>query len=71
MFISETRTDFGLAEFNDMNAAERVRRYRRYVYEAGALSPSGKEFVGSIDPGVVEKERHAGFRRYFSKELPF
>ncbi|VEN75153.1 conserved hypothetical protein [Candidatus Desulfarcum epimagneticum] len=54
-------TDFGLVEFNVMSEAERIRRYRRYVYEAGALRPSGKDFAGSIDPGVVEKERNAGF----------
>jgi hypothetical protein len=33
-------TDFGLKEFNVKNEKERIRRYRRYVYEAGALKPA-------------------------------
>jgi hypothetical protein len=31
-------TDFGLKIFNVKNKKERIRRYRRYVYEAGALN---------------------------------
>ena len=31
-------TDFGLQEFNVKSEKERVRRYRRYVYEAGAVN---------------------------------
>jgi REP element-mobilizing transposase RayT len=30
-------TDFGLREFNVKSEKERIRRYRRYVYEAGAV----------------------------------
>jgi hypothetical protein len=30
-------TDFGLKEFNVKGEKERIRRYRRYVYEAGAV----------------------------------
>jgi len=30
-------TDFGLKEFNIKSIKERIRRYRRYVYEAGAV----------------------------------
>ena len=35
-------TDFGLKEFNVKSIKERGRRYRRYVYEAGALNRSDK-----------------------------
>jgi len=31
-------TDFGLKEFNVRSEKERIRRYRRYVYEAGAVN---------------------------------
>jgi hypothetical protein len=31
-------TDFGLKEFNVESEKERIKRYRRYVYEAGALN---------------------------------
>jgi hypothetical protein len=31
-------TDFGLKEFNVKGEKERIRRYRRYVYEAGAVN---------------------------------
>ena len=31
-------TDFGLKEFNVKSKKERIRRYRRYVYEAGAVN---------------------------------
>jgi putative transposase len=31
-------TDFGLKEFNVKSQKERIRRYRRYVYEAGAVN---------------------------------
>ncbi len=31
-------TDFGLKEFNVKSEKERIRRYRRYVYEAGAVN---------------------------------
>ncbi len=31
-------TDFGLSEFNVKSEKERIRKYRRYVYEAGAVT---------------------------------
>ncbi len=31
-------TDFGLKEFNVKSKKERIRRYRRYVYEAGSVN---------------------------------
>jgi hypothetical protein len=35
-------TDFGLQEFNVKSESERVRLYRKYVYEAGAIVPGDK-----------------------------
>jgi len=51
-------TDFGMKEFNVADEKERIRRYRRYVYEAGALD-RGRAQV--IDEKTVEKEREKGF----------
>jgi putative transposase len=53
--------DFGLKEFNVKNPKERIRRYRRYVYEAGAISQPGKGKVKVIKDKVLEKERKRGF----------
>ncbi|MEJ2169542.1 MAG: hypothetical protein P8X90_28895, partial [Desulfobacterales bacterium] len=48
-------TDFGLREFNPPPAdkclkskKERVRRYRRYVYEAGAVNQPKKDSIKVI-----------------------
>ena len=54
-------TDFGLMEFNAMDEKERLRRYRRYVYEAGALKRPDKSFAGTIENKALKKEREAGF----------
>jgi putative transposase len=54
-------TDFGLKEFNVKSKKERIRRYRRYVYEAGALNKSEKGTVKVIEDKVLEKERHREF----------
>jgi putative transposase len=70
-------TDFGLKEFSVKNKKERIRRYRRYVYEAGALNRPDKMQAQVIDAKVVAKERkkdfeisrisHSQYRtRYFS-----
>jgi len=51
--------DFGLKEFGVKNKKERIRRYRKYVYETGAIE---KKIQGkTIDKKVVEKERKRGF----------
>jgi hypothetical protein len=50
-------TDFGLKEFNVKSKKERIRRYRRYVYEAGALNQPEKGSVKVIEDKVLEKER--------------
>ena len=54
-------TDFGLKEFNVKSAKERIRRYRRYVYEAGAIRRSDKMQAKQIDAKVVAKERKKDF----------
>jgi hypothetical protein len=61
-------TDFGLKEFNPPPAdkclksqKERVRRYRRYVYEAGAIDRADKMQAKVIDDKVMEKERRNKF----------
>ncbi len=54
-------TDFGLKEFNVKSKKERIRRYRRYVYEAGAISRPDKMQAKVIDDKVVAKERKKDF----------
>jgi hypothetical protein len=54
-------TDFGLKEFNVKSKKERVRRYRRYIYEAGALSQPEKGRVKVIEEKDLEIERSRGF----------
>jgi putative transposase len=54
-------TDFGLKEFNVKSKKERVRRYRRYVYEAGALNQPEKGNARVIEDKVLEKERRREF----------
>ena len=54
-------TDFGLKEFNVKSKKERIRRYRRYVYEAGAVNQPEKGKTKAIDGKVLEKERNREF----------
>jgi putative transposase len=54
--------DFGLQEFGIMDAMERLRGYRRYVYEAGAVDRSEfgqRKVIGEM---VMEKERKKEFK---------
>jgi len=53
--------DFGLKEFGVVETEERLKRYRRYVYEAGALDHSGKGQARVIDNDIVEHERENDF----------
>jgi putative transposase len=53
--------DFGLLEFGVLNAAERLKLYRRYVYEAGAVTKSEKPTAGVINSSVLAKERKDNF----------
>jgi putative transposase len=54
-------TDFGLKEFNVKSKKERIRRYRRYVYEAGSLNRLEKGKIKVIEDKVLEKERNRDF----------
>ena len=54
-------TDFGLAELNVKSQKARVRRYRKYVYEAGAIQPGDKPFAQTIPKKLVDKERERNF----------
>jgi REP element-mobilizing transposase RayT len=54
-------TDFGLVEFGEMDETERLRRYRRYVYEAGALARSDGKSKKVIDRTILDEERERNF----------
>ena len=54
-------TDFGLKEFNVKSEKERIRKYRRYVYEAGAVNRSEKGKIKVIKDRILEKERKREF----------
>ena len=51
--------DFGLKEFGELDKDERFRRYRRFIYETGAIN-SGKR--KQIDTKIVVKERKRDFK---------
>lgn len=53
--------DFGLKEFGVMDAEQRLKRYRRYVYEAGAVDRPEKAARAIIERRVLEKEREKDF----------
>ncbi len=51
--------DFGLVEFGEKNEKERLRLYRKFVYETGAINKGkGKQ----ISTDVLEKERKKDFK---------
>jgi putative transposase len=54
-------TDFGLKEFNVKSEKERIRRYRRYVYEAGAINRHEKGKTKVIGDKILEKECNREF----------
>ena len=51
--------DFGMREWNEFDEKEIVKKYREFVYEAGAID-TGKGAV--ISEEIVEEERKKGFR---------
>ena len=53
--------DFGLIEFGVLDAQERLKRYRRYVYEAGALNRPDQGQSRVIDNDIVEQERKKNY----------
>ncbi len=52
--------DFGLKEFGVLDTKERLRLYRKFLYEAGAIKTGGKK--KGIEQKTVEKERKKGYR---------
>jgi len=54
-------TDFGLKEFNVKSEKEHIRRYRRYVYEAGAVNRPEQGRSKVIGDRILEKERKRDF----------
>ena len=54
--------DFGLKEFEVIDSEERLKRYRRYVYEAVSLDRFRKPTAGVIDNYVLGKERKNDFQ---------
>jgi REP-associated tyrosine transposase len=54
--------DFGLKEFGVLDAEERLRGYRRYVYEAGAVDRSEYGHRKIIKEVVAQKERKKAFK---------
>jgi len=53
--------DFGLKEFGVLDAAERLRSYRRYVYEAGGMKRADGRSSATVDEKILEKERNTDF----------
>ncbi len=51
--------DFGLKEFNVLDSSERLRRYRRFLYEKGAQKT---EKGVQIEGKTLEKERNRAFK---------
>jgi REP element-mobilizing transposase RayT len=51
--------DFGLRQFGEISDEERLRRYRQFLYETGAID-KGKGAV--LDAAVVQKERNKDYR---------
>jgi REP element-mobilizing transposase RayT len=52
-------TDFGLGTFSNLSEEERLRHYRRFVYEVGSL-PSDKG--ARIAPAISDAEERVGFQ---------
>jgi putative transposase len=57
--------DFGLRQFGDMKDEERLRRYRRFLYETGAMEETTggqKKRKTAIESSIVKKERKNNFQ---------
>lgn len=54
-------TDFGLAGFGDMDEVERLRRYRRYVYETDSEGRKDGKSTQHIPEDVFQKERSKNY----------
>jgi hypothetical protein len=71
--IQRCQVDFGLEDFGVLETAESLKRYRRYVYEVGAVDQSEKLVApvpssgatgqaAVIDNSVLQKERENDFK---------
>ncbi len=61
-------TDFGLSGYGEMSKEERIRSYREYVYEKGAIeTKKGKP----IDKAVAAAERDKGYRLTIKDRLRY
>ena len=54
--------EYGLKEFGIKDKKEIIQRYRRYVYEAGAIERPDKPGSKVINDKVLKKERKKGFK---------
>jgi len=54
-----------LEEFSVKSKKERIRGYRRYVYEAGSLNQPAKGRGKIIEDKVLAKERSRNFKLSF------
>ena len=54
--------DFGVAEFGEKDVAERLRLYRQFVYEAGAVDHPNKPNARKIRKNVLRKARKKNFK---------
>ena len=52
---------YGAGRAGVLDAQERLKRYRRYVYEAGALNRPDKGLAQVIESDILEKERESDF----------
>jgi REP element-mobilizing transposase RayT len=64
-------TDFGLKEFNVRSEIERIRRYRRYLYEAGAIDRPDKGRAKVIDPRLLAKQKNKDFEITIASRLRY
>ena len=55
--------DFGLAEFGVMGAGERLRYYRKFLYEKGDIAGTDKERARDFELNQLDKFRYR--TRYF------
>ncbi|WP_435546745.1 transposase [Desulfobacterium sp. N47] len=53
--------DFGLKEFGHSDNKKLLNRYRRYVYEAGAIDRSEQKNKKTIPAAIVNKERKRSY----------
>jgi hypothetical protein len=58
--------DLGLRELGHMDDKERLRRYRRFLYRAGAI---GRGIGVALDEKLLEKERRREFRLPASRRM--